>query len=368
MNEGGIRRRMTKKLWFQAAVGILLVLLIIKYFVEVQWIFNPIIVILQAIFIPLLLSGVLYYVTEPFQRFLEKRKVPRWGSILIILLTMMMVVGTLLFMIGTPVSNQVNNLVKSAPGFADDIQDASNFILKNKDNFPPQVKDVIDNIANSVQDIAIQAGKWTMSFLSSLVSASLVAVLVPFFYIYMLIDHEKFAPSIYQYFSGERREWVKKTLRDIDSVLSSYVQGQVFISFLLAMIMFVGYLAIGLEYTLLLTIFAFFMNMIPFIGPWISFAPALIVALLQDPTLILWVCFITLVAQQIESNFITPNVMGKTLELHPLTVITIILAAGNLAGFIGIVVAVPFYAVLKIIVRNLYNERQKITKSVTKSI
>ena len=259
-------------------------------------------------------------------------------------------------------------MVDNAPYIGEKIEEVFDYVLKNKESFPPQVIDVIDNIANSIQDIAMVASVWIVSFLSSVVQASLVAILIPFFFIYMLKDHEKFAPSVYKYFNGERREWVKMTLKEIDGVLRSYVQGQVFISFLLAMFMLLGYLVMGLDYALLLAIFAFFMNMIPFIGPWISFTPALIIALIQDPTLIIWVYVVTLAAQQIESNFITPNVMGKTLDIHPLTVITIILAAGNIAGFIGIIIAVPFYAVLKVIVSNLYDERKKIRQTATKSV
>ena len=77
---------MTKKLWFQVGAGILLALLIIKYFMEIKGIFTPLVIVAQAIFIPLLLGGVLYYITEPIQRFLERRKVPRWGSILTIII------------------------------------------------------------------------------------------------------------------------------------------------------------------------------------------------------------------------------------------------------------------------------------------
>lgn len=359
---------MTRKLWFQVSIGILLTLLIMKYFVEVQWIFQPIISIVNAIFIPLLLSGVLFYVTQPIQKQLEKRNIPRWGSISIIFLGMIVVVAALLFMIGNPVANQVNALVKSVPSIAEKIQEAFDFVLKNKDNLPPQVKDVIDNLANSVQDIAVVVSDWLVKFLSSVVQASLVAVLIPFFFIYMLKDHEKFAPAIYKFFGGERREWIKNTLSEINGVLASYVQGQVLISFILAVIMFIGYLIIGLDYALLLSIFAFFMNMIPFIGPWVSLVPALIVAVLQDPMLVVWVSVITLVAQQLESNLITPNIMGKTLDIHPLTVITIILAAGNIGGFMGIVIAVPVYAALKVIVSNLYEARNKIKKAATKSV
>ncbi|MFJ7737059.1 AI-2E family transporter [Lysinibacillus sp. NPDC097287] len=359
---------MTRKLWFQVGVGVLLTLLVIKYFIEIHWIFSPLVIIFKAIFVPLLLGGVLYYITEPIQRFLEKRKWPRWASILTIVIGLVALVGGLLFIIGSPIATQVNNLVKAAPMIGEEIQKALDYVTSNKENFPPQLNELIEDITNSVQDIAIVASGWLVTFLQSIVSVSMLMILIPFFFIFMLKDHEKFAPSIYNYFHGERREWVKKTLSEIDGVLRTYIQGQLLISFILAVFIAVGYLIIGLEYALLLVILAFFMNMIPFIGPWIAFAPAVVIAIIQDPILVVWVSVITLLAQQIESNFITPNVMGRSLDIHPLTVITIILAAGNIAGFIGIVIAVPFYAVLKVIVSNIYDERKTIQKTATKSI
>ncbi len=71
---------MTRKLWFQLGVGILLTLIIIKFFTEVNWIFTPILIILQTIFIPLLVSGVLFYITVPIQTFLEKAKGTKMGK------------------------------------------------------------------------------------------------------------------------------------------------------------------------------------------------------------------------------------------------------------------------------------------------
>jgi predicted PurR-regulated permease PerM len=79
-------------------------------------------------------------------------------------------------------------------------------------------------------------------------------------------------------------------------------------------------------------------------------------AFFQDPILAVWVAVIMVVAQQIEGNFVSPNVMGKALNIHPLTIITLILAAGSLAGFIGLIFAIPAYAVIKAIVSHFYNE------------
>ncbi|MED3662223.1 AI-2E family transporter [Ureibacillus sp. FSL K6-8385] len=359
---------MTKKLWFQVGIGILIALLIIKYVIEIHWIFNPIVIIIKTIFVPVLLSGVLFYISEPLQRWLEKKGLPRWASISAIVLALAGLVTGLLFIIGNPIADQVNRLVENAPTIGDKIMDVKDFILENKDNLPPQVENFIDSVTNSIQDIVVVGSKSIVNFVSGTVSTIFTLILVPFFYIFMLKDHEKFAPNIYKLFTGERRTWVKKTLEDINEVLKNYVQGQVLVSLILAAMIFIGYLIIGLEYSLLLAIFAFFMNMIPFIGPWISLAPAILVAFIQDPVLVIWVCVITLVAQQLESNLITPNIMGKTLDIHPLTVITIVLAAGNIGGFVAIIIGIPTYAVLKVIVKNIYEERKKIKETATKTV
>lgn len=359
---------MTKKLWFQVGIGILIGLLIIKYVIEIHWIFKPVVIIIKTIFIPVLISGVLFYISEPLQRWLEKKGLPRWGSISTIVLVLAGVVTGLLFIIGNPITEQVNRLVQNAPSIGDKIMDATDFVLENKDNLPPQVENFIDSVTNSIQDIVVVGSKSIVNFVSGTVSTIFTLILVPFFYIFMLKDHEKFAPNIYKIFTGERRTWVKKTLEEINEVLKNYVQGQVLVSLILATMMLIGYLIIRLDYALLLAIFSFFMNMIPFIGPWISLAPAILVAIIQDPILVVWVCVITLVAQQLESNLITPNIMGKSLDIHPLTVITVVLAAGNIGGFVAIMIGIPTYAVLKVIVKNIYEERKKIKETATKTL
>ncbi|MDN4495200.1 AI-2E family transporter [Ureibacillus aquaedulcis] len=359
---------MTKKVWFQVGIGMIIALLIIKYVVEIHWIFNPFYIIIKTIFIPLLLGGVLYYISEPLQRFMEKKGAPRWGSILTIVLLLAGIVTGILLMIGKPISEQVNNLVENAPYIEDKIMDAADIVWDNKEILPPQVETFVDSVSSSIQSVMMTGGKYIVSFVSGTVTATFTLILVPFFFIYMLKDHEKFAPNIYNIFAGERRTWVKETLADIDNVLRNYVQGQVLISLILASMMYIGYLIIQLDYALLLALFAFFMNMIPFIGPWISLAPALVIAVIQDPILVVWVAVITLVAQQLESNLITPNIMGKSLDVHPLTVITIVLAAGNIGGFLFIIIAIPTYAVIKAVVKNIYEERKKIKEAATKSV
>lgn len=363
---------MTKKLWFQLGIGILMILFIIKFGVEVNWIFNPIIIILQTIFIPLLISGVLFYLTVPLQTFVEKYKVPRWGSIILIIALILGVLWVAIAIVGPPITKQVNNLVENAPTFIEEGNDLALDLIEKSGNLPEWAKDSIDSTADSIteslDDITKKAGKWIVSIFQSIIQVSLMLILIPFFLIFMLKDHEKMMPFILHFFNGGMKDWVKKTLTDVNDVLSLYIRGQVLISSILATMLFIGYLIIGLKFALLLAVFAFFMNIIPFIGPWIAFIPALLIAFFQDPIMVIWVSIITLLAQQTDSNFITPNVMGRTLNIHPLTIITILLAAGSLAGFFGILLAVPGYAVGKAIVSNIYEKRQEIKATAQKEI
>ena len=106
-------------------------------------------------------------------------------------------------------------------------------------------------------------------------------------------------------------------MKDLNFTLKSYIQGQVTVSVILGVILYIGYTIIGLPYTPLLVLFAGVANLIPFLGPWLSFAPAAVLGIIDSPTTFIWVCVVTLIAQQLEGNVITPNVMGKSLSIHP---------------------------------------------------
>ncbi len=123
--------------------------------------------------------------------------------------------------------------------------------------------------------------------------------------------------------------------------------------------LYIGYIIIDLDYSLSLALFGLVMNFIPFLGPFLSAIPAIIVGFFQEPMLAVWATVVMVVAQQIESNFISPNVMGRALSLHPLTVITLILAAGGIGGFLGLLFIIPAYAVVKTIISHFYLEWKK---------
>ncbi|MDX1805698.1 MAG: AI-2E family transporter [Paenisporosarcina sp.] len=359
---------MTKKLWFQVGVGILLGLLIIRMFIEVKGIFSPLLIIGQTIFLPLLLGGVLFYLSRPILNYLDSRGWKRWTSLLAIFVAMGLVFWIFSALIGPAITKQVNDLVDEAPAITKDVEEMIAVVLDQKNRLPEAIEQSINDQSSKVADIARGFSNWVIVFVQSLAQGLFALILVPFFLFYILKDHEKFAPFIANFFSGERKTWIRKTLVDIDGTLKAYIQGQLVVSVAVGIMLLIGYLIIGLDYAILLAFFGLLTNVIPFLGPFIAVIPALIIGFIQEPQMAIYVAIIMLVAQQIESNLISPNVMGRALHIHPLTVITIILAAGNIAGLWGIILAIPTYAVIKTILKNAYARRSEIKEAATSTV
>ena len=228
------------------------------------------------------------------------------------------------------------------------------------DKLPSDVTDRINSAVKSIGDSMTGILANSFTYLTSFISTVFLLIMVPFFLIYMLKDHEKFIPALAKFFKGERKsicsrlnERFKLHIKIIHSRTSDC-------KCYFRVILYIGYTIIGLPYTPLLVLFAGVANLIPFLGPWLSFAPAAVLGIIDSPTTFIWVCVVTLIAQQLEGNVITPNVMGKSLSIHPLTIIVVILAAGDLGGFTLILIAVPLYAVLKTIASNVFKYRQRI--------
>ncbi|CAD2079833.1 AI-2E family transporter [Jeotgalicoccus meleagridis] len=361
---------MTKKLWFQSGIALIITFVLILLMMQVKVIFAPFMTIIMTIFFPALIGGMLYYITEPIQRFLEKRKANRAVSILSIFIIILIVLAIITLTVVPMVTEQIQNLVSRLPMLQREVENIVSYLMSQRDRLPFDIdlqqitQDALDVGTNMLSGFVTNA----ISIVSSTVSVLLTLVLGPFFFFFMLKDHQKFIPAVTSPFSGTFKQFLTELLYDIDRTLRSFVQGQMLVSSILCVILYIGYAIIGLDYALLLAIFALFMNVVPFVGPWVAFIPAGLLALIQDPIMFIWVSIITLVAQQIESNLITPNVMGQSLSLHPLTVITIVLAAGNIAGFIGILIAIPTYTVIKTIIQNIWRYRQNLKDTMLNDI
>ncbi|WP_020006917.1 AI-2E family transporter [Salinicoccus albus] len=359
---------MTNKNWFQTGIAIVISLLIIALILNVKIIFSPIFIILATILLPLILGGLLYYLTVPILRFLERYKFNRVLSIVLIFIIVLLVIAALLSIVVPMTIIETQNFMTKMPQLQRDFEMILEFVLSQRDRLPFDVQEYTDRLFSQLSDTFEGVTTGIITALANTIAVLLTLILVPFFFFFMLKDHEKVIPGILIPFKGKIKQFLNELLHDIDDTLRAFVHGQVLDSIILSLILYIGYSIIGLDYAILLALFALLMNLIPYIGPWIAFLPALLLALIQDPVMAVWVSIITLAAQIIDANFITPKVMGQGIHIHPLTVITVVLAAGNIAGIAGLFVAVPFYAVIKTIVQNIFKYRHNISDKMLKDI
>ncbi|MDK4264171.1 lipoteichoic acid biosynthesis protein CozEa [Staphylococcus warneri] len=359
---------MLNKVWFRTGIALIMLFILIKLFMQVHEVFTPVVTIIGSVFLPFLISGFLFYICLPFQTLLEKWGFPRWASILTIFVVLIAIIAIVVAFIAPIIISNINNLIKQTPALQRETERLINFSLTQIDKLPSDVTHRINNMVKSMGDGVTDVLSNSISYITSLISTIFLLIMVPFFLIYMLKDHEKFIPAVAKFFKGERKVFVVDLLKDLNYTLKSYIQGQVTVSVILGIILYIGYTIIGLPYTPLLVLFAGVANLIPFLGPWLSFTPAAILGIIDGPSTFIWVCIITLIAQQLEGNVITPNVMGKSLSMHPLTIIVVILAAGDLGGFTLILIAVPLYAVLKTVISNIFKYRQRIIDKANSNV
>ncbi|HAM80760.1 MAG TPA: AI-2E family transporter [Ornithinibacillus sp.] len=345
---------LTKKRWFQVLVGLILVFLLIYLIYKTRFIFDPVLKYIGAIAFPFIAAGLLYYLTRPIMKLLVKYKTPKLVAILVVFLVLIGVVYVFTIFIVPIAQDQSTRFVKNMPAMISGAQDVIDYIEKNQSIIPKEVYGTIDKMMANLQTYIEGFMTFLFSFISQVVGFVFSLVLVPFFLFFMLKDDEKFVPFVTQIFENKKASNLRSLLQKIDHTLSAYIQGQLLVSLSIGIMLFIGYSIIELNYALTLALFGMIMCVVPFVGPFIAVVPAMVVGVFQDPMNVVWIAIIMIIAQQIEGNFISPNIMGRVLRIHPLTIITIILAAGSIAGFIGILFAVPFYAVVKAIIIHFY--------------
>lgn len=199
---------------------------------------------------------------------------------------------------------------------------------------------------------------------TTITSVLTVLVITPFILFYFLKDGEKLRPFLLKYIPSDVESEGNTILKDVDKTLSTYIIGQFIVSLVIGTLMYIGYLIIDLDYALVLALLAMIFTVVPFLGPLISIIPALFIALQQDVGMAVKVIIVLTVVQQVEGHLVTPNIMGKRLNIHPLTIILLLLAAGSIYGFIGILIAIPTYSVVKTIIGNFRKFHRLRKKSI----
>ncbi|QSF43324.1 AI-2E family transporter [Paenibacillus tianjinensis] len=347
-------------------VSLLIILLIgvnILVFSKVPFIFKPISVLLHTVAAPLLLSGIAYYLLNPLVDRLEKRsKVKRAYGIVILYLIIAGIVTLILLTVIPIIRTQLIGLIDNFPKYSDQIQ--QEFIDLTGSELFGRIQENV-GVGTDVGDLTSKVTTWATAFLNNAVNGVgnfvgalteiiLAVVTTPFILFYLLRDGKRLPDYLMRFIPNGLQPQSRMVMKEMNSQVASYIRGQIIVSCCIGALLYIGYLIIGLEYSLVLAIVAACTAVVPYLGPAIAITPALIVALVTSPFMLLKMVFVWTAVQLIEGKFISPQIMGKSLKVHPITIIFVIIFAGKMFGVLGIILAVPGYAVFKVIVTHLF--------------
>lgn len=328
---------------------------------KISFVFDPLLILIKTVLLPVLLAGVLYYLLNPIVDYLEKKKVKRLFSILILYILILGIITIVVLAVIPVIRRQISDLIANFPVFSAQIQTlfteliGSDFINRFQQTINFDTSNLMNTISERVSTLLNSTWTGIGGFLGAVTETVLTLVTVPFILFYLLKDGKRLPHYILSFIPNSLRKQSDQVMTEMNHQISSYIRGQIIVSFCIGILLYIGYLIIGLEYSLILAVIAACTSIVPYLGPAIAITPALIVALVTSPVMLLKMIVVWTVVQLVEGKFISPQIMGKTLQIHPITIIFVILTAGNLFGLLGIVLAVPGYAVLKVIVTHLFN-------------
>ncbi len=187
---------------------------------------------------------------------------------------------------------------------------------------------------------------------ASVLTILLYIVLTPVLVFYLLRDYDRLIDAVSGLVPPSRRESVVSFFREYDRILSGFLRGQLTVALIVGTLIGVGFWIVGFPYALLLGALGGLFNVIPYLGPALSLIPAVLVALVTGDVLVslLKVAGVIGVVQILESTVISPRIVGGFVGLHPVWVILAITVGGFFFGFVGLLVAVPVAAGIKLLV------------------
>ena len=323
---------------------------ILNYLIHNQ--FLTTLIIIALLWLSIELSGVLIIVfisyiimaaLSPFSDFLTKKRFPRILSVLIPYALAIAVLVLLIFPLVPFFVSQIQLLFSNFPKYINQIAKTFNLSID------------VSSVNNVFQSDINAIGKNALSVTGKIFSGvfSILTVLVISFY--LMLEREMLKKQFITLWSKKYQENILKTIGQIENKIGLWLRGQLILSFTIGFCTWIGLTLLGLPFALPLALLAGILEIVPTIGPIISAVPAIIVALTISPGIAISVVVFYILLQMLENNILVPKIMEKAVGLNPIVIIIGVLIGSKFLGILGALLAVPFIAMVLIILKSFKN-------------
>jgi len=308
----------------------------------------------REIILILLLSLILASALDPLVGYLNKKKIPRAASILVVYLLIIGLVGLVIYLFIPPLIEQLKVLQGSWPRF---VEEFHNRIA----NTPFAGIDISQALNSLVSGSGGQGSVLNKTFGVFNGLLSLLTVLVVSFY--LVAEEKGMKKFIASFVPAQHQGFVINLTEQIQKKMGLWVLGQVIISVIIFLVTFIGLKILGVQYALFLGLLAGLLEVVPYLGPILSSIPSIFFAFIQSPPLAIAVVLLYIAIQKTENYVLTPKVMEKTVGMSPLLVLVALLVGFKLAGIVGLLIAVPLAGALTVVINEFSAVQQAKVKS-----
>lgn len=319
--------------------------------------------LLAPILTPFLAGALLAYVFNPVVVRLGGWHVPRWLAVLAVFAILLIVLTLLAAFVLPLIEQQVSGFLARLPRY---LEFAEREWLPRLQVW---LGGTLPVDPGTIKDMAIahwqEIAQWLRSALSGLTRSGLGLlatlvnlVLVPVVMFYLLLDWERLPPAVLNLFPLRSRARFARLARETDLVLGSFLRGQLLVMFSLGAVYTAGLMLMGLDLAAPIGVVAGLVSFVPYLGFIIGIVSAGVAAWLQfhDPVMLLAVAAVFVSGQLLDAVLLTPRLVGSRIGLHPVAVIFAVMAGGQLFGFLGVLLALPTAAVLKVWLRHWHEQ------------
>ncbi|MFO7525599.1 MAG: AI-2E family transporter [Ignavibacteriaceae bacterium] len=308
------------------------------------------------IFLILAISFLLAFIFAPFLHLIEQKGINRLTSTLLVFACFGFLVYLGLSFVIPKLIYQMDQLVESLVGFSlnEELRSLDAAIYHYLPLYEPG--ELSNRIEHFISSQLVSSFENIASLVSSVVSVVAVLVIVPFITFFLLKDSAKIQRAVIQIVPNKYFEMSYWILKRISLQLGRFVRAWIFDATFVGVCIGFGFYLIGLPNALPLGVIAGLGHLIPYLGPIIGGVPAIIISLIQygDFSQTPLIFLIVMLTYAFDNGFVQPYVFAKSVDIHPILIILLIIAGGQLFGLFGMLLAVPVTSVVKTFVKEIY--------------
>lgn len=333
------------------------------------------------------------YIIDPIVNYLERKGVKRQFGVIIVYISVILIFGILIVSVIPKTINEVSNLLASLPAMVDTlIKDVNNFLtevfakfnIELPENFinvykesnpkvngnvetPQIVSDILNSMKKTINELIVKMQGSLMGSLSNIVSklygfltSAFRLVLIIIFSFYFSVDKERFILKVKKAIPNKYREDISYLTGNIDTALQQFIRGRMLLAIFVGVLTMIYLLILRVDFAVIIGLITCVADIIPYIGPFLGCAPAVLFAFMDSPMKALWVLVLFVVVQWVENNILAPKLIGDSTGLNPLVILISIIIGGGIFGVWGMVISVPLTSIIFILVDFIkikYNDR-----------